>query len=247
MWQHSIYYGIMQRLNKLWFKRQETELDKPVIKLSKAPRKGLAKPVKIALSSGHGGKDTGCKGPAGTTEAGMAMLISNAIQKYADPTIMDVSIYNHYKHKKNYKHRVRESNLWEAEYYIPIHLNWSPFPRTNGMFIMIYRDEKNRKSLAEYVAKTFVKEFPISFKDYDTIVDGVMVRDSGRGTYELRKPNAVTLYLELGFLSCAQWEDTLLERGNINAVAKLLVRSMQDWFIANPDKIPYRNVSTDKV
>jgi N-acetylmuramoyl-L-alanine amidase len=247
MVRHSLYYSFLKRLRKGWFERQFADIDKPKVDLESLKTEELGRPVKIAVSPGHGAKDIGCQGPKGSTEAELVRRIAHRLFVNANPKIMQINIYDYYEFKKDYTRRVYESNVNNCDYYMPIHLNWSPRPRTNGFFIMPYKDEENRMALARTIAADFVKEFPISFKDYDAVRDGVMVRNKGRGLYELKKPRAVTLYFEIGFLSNPQWEDTLLVENNIDAIAKVLVRSMQDWFLKNPGKISYQDVSAGSI
>jgi N-acetylmuramoyl-L-alanine amidase len=247
MLSHRLYYSFLRKLRAGWFQRQFADVDKPKISLEDYKISQLKQPVKIAISPGHGGKDRGCQGPKETTEADVARKISHAMFKFANKKVIDFHIYDYYVSKKNYTRRIYESDINECDYYMPIHLNWSPKPKTNGFFIMVYREEENRLALARRIGNEFLKEFPISFKDYDAVRDGVMLRNKGRGTYELRKPKAVTLYFEIGFLSSPQWEDTLLADGNIEMIAKVLVRSMQGWFLDNLEKIPYQNVLNSSI
>lgn len=168
-----------------------------------------ARPWRIGISPGHGGGDPGATGADGTTEAELARVLAKALQaRMALSPIYAPALYGMDEVKKNYTQRVADSDANQDDFYIPIHLNASTNRGVNGWMVLVdpadVQKNPNLMGLASTIVLELQKFEALGFADYDTKKDGVQPGED-RPIYELTKPKADTLYLELGFISNIQW------------------------------------------
>lgn len=174
---------------------------------------------RIGISPGHGGKDPGAIAADGTTEAALARKISESLEaRLRLNPLFDPVVYGMNEITKNYAQRVADSNANGDDFYIPVHLNASTNVHVNGWMVLVdpadVQKNPNVMGLAASVVKELQQVVQLGFADYDTKKDGVQPGED-RPIYELSKPIADTLYLECGFISCADWTKRMEEDVNL--------------------------------
>jgi N-acetylmuramoyl-L-alanine amidase len=199
--------------------------------------------IKISLSPGHWGKrkpDSGAIGLYGTTEADIAYRVAVLLEEQMNATRQfDVKIQ-----KGNYSDRIRKSNTRKDKYYIPIHFNAIDLlgdgkiteeveGKKNGWLLFVYKQEKKRMALARSILDVLNKKFKLGWQDWDKVKDGIMVRKEGRGAYEIKTPNAITLFLELGFISNPFWEKKLMKKNTLTELARCITLGFSKFLQKN--------------
>lgn len=202
---------------------------KPTVVFDSSPKKVW----KICLSPGHGGGDSGAVSATGQTEAAVVRRIALSMNKYfSENLVFSVVLSGMGERIKDYTSRVRESDARGDDYYLPIHINSSLSPKSNGFLIFVdpadYERDKTLKDLCASILNQLIRNFPIGFADYDENKDGFSA-GIGRKIYEMSKPLASSIYLELGFLSNADWNAALCNDDTIDKLAKSVVDGFTDY------------------
>jgi N-acetylmuramoyl-L-alanine amidase len=165
---------------------------------------------RIGISPGHcPGDDPGAISATGQHEADLARVFAKQLYNRLkmNPSFSPV-LYGMDEVKKNYAQRVADSNANKDDFYIPCHFNAGGAPNYNGWLILVDPEDVQKNANIVGLATSILSKLSafenLGFADFDTKKDGVMAGES-RPIYELAKPLAWTLYLELGFLSNKMW------------------------------------------
>lgn len=188
---------------------------------------------KIGISPGHGGDDTGAKGKI-ITEAELARKLSEKIyEEFNANPIFNVVVHDPgINRPKNYAQRVKNSDTRKEDYYIPVHLNSWSNPKTNGWLVFADPNDVQKNKGLEELCLTVLgylnSTYKLGWRDWDDKRDGFMV-GIGRKVYEQYKPQAQTVYLELGFISNPEWEQELLKEETQEKIAKAVVSAFTSF------------------
>lgn len=199
-------------------------------------------PVKawrVGISPGHGGKDPGAISVTGQHEADLARIFSKKLEARMKVTTMLLpAIYGYDEYVKNYVQRVRDSDANKDTFYMPVHFNAGGAPTYNGWMILVdpadVKQNSNVVGMASSILTELVRFYNIGFADYDVKKDGVMAGDY-KPIYEVAKPKAYTLYLELGFLSNLVWCARIADDDFMSRLAGAVVTGMTKYLSIVPN------------
>lgn len=183
----------------------------------------------IGISPGHGGEDSGACAN-GLTEASIARRIAaHLVVKLSSIPNVTVHPYGMNEKKKDYTARVKLSNVNGDNYYVPIHLNASRNTKAKGWLVLLDpNDTKTNpklRTIATSILTSLNKLYPQGFADWDATKNGIM-EGLDRPIYELTKPTAQTIYLELGFISNVEYATKLKDPVFIEAMATAIAQGL---------------------
>lgn len=188
---------------------------------------------RVGISPGHGGEDPGAISATGQHEADLARVFAKQLfsRFKMNPSFSPV-IYGMDEVKKNYVKRVADSDANGDDFYIPCHFNSGGAPNYNGWLVLVDPADVQRNSNIVGLATSVLAKLStfegLGFADFDTKKDGIMAGES-RQIYELLKPKAWTLYLELGFLSNRAWCEALADEIFMLKMANAVVDGLDSF------------------
>lgn len=153
--------------------------------------------MKIFLNPGHGGKDCGAVGKAGTKEAQIVAEIAEILKKRLTLNAYPVELY---QQQRALTEVAAKENASNATLFISIHCNSHQKRTAHGVEVWYYEGSKKGEALAKIMQ--------------EQLVNGTGLADRGikesAGLYVLRKTKAPAILVELPFISNPTEEQYLL-------------------------------------
>ncbi len=158
----------------------------------------------VVLDAGHGGKDPGSIGPAGTFEKDVALVVTLKVGKILEKKGFNV-IYirkddniSWSSKKEELLKRAEISNKNNADIFVSIHANSSEYTNVGGTEIYFHQISSKGKNLAMIIQSEIVNQ--INLRDR-----GIRSKDYSI----LRNVNAPTILIELAYISNPKEESLL--------------------------------------
>ena len=114
--------------------------------------------------------------------------------------------------------RVKEANVWRADYFLSIHVNANTNPNVNGTECYVYSEESKAYYFAIPILNSIVN-------DLKTKNNGVMIRPS---LYVLRKTDMPAVLVELAYIT--NYSDSLKLRNDQYKFASAIYQGILDYF-----------------
>ena len=148
----------------------------------------------IVIDPGHGGKDRGTTGVSGTIEKHLTLKTAKLLADKLKASGAKVILTRNNDHYISLKYRVSISHYYDADAFLSIHYNSTPYSYVKGISTFYYSEETDKK-LAETVHKELLNS------------TGLKNRRVKYGNYHvIRENKQPSILLELGFLSNKQEE-----------------------------------------
>lgn len=148
-----------------------------------------------------------------TTEANQCGLIAQAAEKMLKRCGFDVKLLHYY----DMATKVKVANDWNADLYVPIHTN--AFNRKVGGTRIFYYAENGEGHKAAKCVYKYLK--PLSPGTSDNITPNPEL-------YEVKYPEAPTVYVEAEFHDNAEYADWIID--NINPIAEAITKGICEHF-----------------
>ena len=120
-----------------------------------------------------------------------------------------------------------------VHYYVPIHFNAFSSQTKNGWMIFVDPKDAEKSPMLRPLCMSVLAELDavakIGYGDWDGERDGYMEGLGKRTIYEMSRPKADTVYLELGYLSNPQWDQFLFKADNLKKMADAVVRGFEKF------------------
>lgn len=185
------------------------------------PATALAKPVRLFVDPGHGGKDPGAVS-GGLAEADSNLRISKLVAKSAKRQGWDVKMSRDKDVFIPLEQRAAKANKWKADAFVSIHSNSTGKKALGNM--TIYRSKSGRK-----LGNEIMKEMKPLTKHKD-----IGNRKDVRNLTVLRKSKPTAVLVEVVSVSAAKERKALKDPKFQRAVAEAIVKG-----IAKHEKVDY--------
>ncbi|CAB1063944.1 N-acetylmuramoyl-L-alanine amidase (EC [Olavius sp. associated proteobacterium Delta 1] len=208
----------------------------------------------IAIDPGHGGDETGAKGPDGTTEKAVALSLAQ---------ILAAELQREYRVvltrtddiQADLDERTALANHHKADLFISIHTGGSFVHSTSGIFIYHYQDfdedprkrtdniliqgqDKNTPILwnhvqSRHLEKSRILAHLINIRLNDSSIDKES-RVQGAPLLVLQGTNMPAILIEIGYLSNPSEEKQLRDQRFLTDLAKEISRGIDEYFERTP-------------
>ncbi len=169
-----------------------------VVDISTSPVRG----VKIAIDAGHGGKDPGAIGPAGTYEKEVNLAVAKLVRDLLAGAGAQVLMIREGDETVPLFERPSRANSWDADLYVSIHCNSYRTQVKTGTEVYYYRNHPSSADLAQALQEELIRALGLVDRGVRT-ERFVVLR-------ETRMPSAL---LELAFISSPLEEKLLVDPG----------------------------------
>ncbi|AEE98016.1 N-acetylmuramoyl-L-alanine amidase [Mahella australiensis] len=158
--------------------------------------------AKIVIDAGHGGKDPGAVGPAGTKEKDIALAVAKKVADYLQEAGVSVKMTRTSDVYLELEDRAKIANSFAADYFVSIHCNAFTSPTACGTETYCYK----RGGKGEILAKAI----------QDELIADIGLTDRGvkeGNFYVLRETNMPAALAEMAFISNPDEEKLLASQG----------------------------------
>lgn len=202
---------------------------------------------KIVLDPGHGGKDPGAIGPAGTRECDVVLTVAKEVQRLLEeqgalirmtrttdamveaPAGQQVEVATgddiaglDVKAKEDLANRVAIANRWPSELFVSFHCNSAENKDARGTETFVRKAETAAdRKIATAIQKHVLEE--VGLKDRKV---------KNADYYVIKNTNSAATLVELGFLSNAAEEQILADPDTQKKFAKAIADGITEYFAA---------------
>ena len=183
--------------------------------------------MKICIDPGHGGKDPGAVGPAGTKEKDVTLDYSFHLRNLLllgykcfitrqDDSFVGLSNRAYYANEKG------------ADIFISLHCNGFKNPSAHGFEIYTYRGQSSADPLATAIYDSVKREFD-DVKLRNDFSDGDPDKEAGYTV--LRKTSMPAVLIELGFITNPEEEKKLVSFSFRARMCQAIVNGIDDYVL----------------
>lgn len=197
--------------------------------LPTASLSGARAPYVVVLDAGHGGKDPGAKGAAGTLEKELVLQVAKIVRlrSFAYPQL-EVVLTRTQDEFIELTGRTDIANRLHADLYVSVHANAHNDPRVQGVETLVSdRITGEKRQLSMMLAQAIQGQMTQRLQP---------VRDRGVKLQQLylRHAQMPSALVELGFLTNVYEESALQQLSYQVSAADAILQGILNYFKANP-------------
>lgn len=182
---------------------------------------------KVCIDPGHAGGhiDPGAIGVSGTQEADVNLAVSKLVKQYLEAAGCEVYMTRTEQEQAEtdeLSYRTTYSDSVGADLFVSIHANSAPSCCAEGTETWYWYCSDKGKKLAQCIQNQLVNSLGLSDR-------GIKESAPGQSLYVLHRTNAVSVLVELGFLSNASDEAVLNSSKGQDTAAAAIARGITDY------------------
>lgn len=185
--------------------------------------------TKIVIDAGHGGKDPGAIGPAGTKEKDVALAIAKKVAALLKSAGIDAQLTRDSDVFVELNTRANKANAAKANYFVSIHCNSATSPQAHGTETYCYAKGAEGEKLAANVQRALIKELKLADRGVKTANYAV-----------LRETRMPAILVELAFISNPKEEALLRNELFQDLAAKAIAEGICEYLNI---KLPNQNTA----